>query len=352
MINPSTSFWKGKRVLVTGHSGFKGSWMTLWLHQMEAEVFGLSLDTRSDYELFNSANIDTKCTSIFSNLNSPDTWKDEVIAFNPEIVFHLAAQSLVTEGYRSPVDTFLSNVMGTVQLLEVLRDVKSLKSVVVATTDKVYRDLHLRAPFRENDPLGGHDPYSSSKAACELVVASYRKSFFSPRKIAVSTARAGNVIGGGDWAPNRLIPDAIRAWSKNGKLEIRNPLSVRPWQHVLEPICGYLILAEQSFSDPLISTSVNFGPRGLDDVSVESLVEQASYFFGIGSYTKAQSSDEFYESEWLDLDSQFAFDLLKYEPRLSLNQSIQWTMSWYKSFLEGSEAEDLCLNQIYLYQVV
>jgi CDP-glucose 4,6-dehydratase len=346
MVNPTRSFWKGKRVLVTGHSGFKGSWMTLWLHQMEADVLGLSLDRRSDGELFVSADINMNCSSVFSNLNAPETWRDAVVAFNPEIVFHLAAQSLVHEGYESPVETFLSNVMGTVHLLEVLRDVKSLKSVVVATTDKVYRDVHLRTPFREDDHLGGNDPYSASKAACELAVASYRKSFFASKGVAISTARAGNVIGGGDWATNRLIPDAIRAWSKNQTLEIRNPHSVRPWQHVLEPLCGYLVLAEFSFTNNSISTAVNFGPKKLEDFSVQSLIEQASQFFGGASYTTTSERSEIHESEWLNLDSQYALELLNYEPRLSITKSIEWTVTWYKKVLEGHYPRELMLDQV------
>jgi CDP-glucose 4,6-dehydratase len=346
MINPSQNFWANRRVLVTGHSGFKGSWLTLWLNQMGAEVLGLSLDDRANSDLFLTAKVGNRCSSLFADLNDIDKWSREISNFDPEIVFHLAAQSLVREGYETPVKTFDTNVLGTVRLLEALRYATAVKSIVIVTTDKVYRDVHVRRPFNEDDHLGGHDPYSASKAACEIAVATYRKSFFEPMRIAVSTARAGNVIGGGDWSADRLIPDAVRAWSKGSPLIVRNPSHTRPWQHVLEPLCGYLILAEKTFEDASLAQPFNFGPLNENDYSVESIISLASNFFDASQIQFQHSNNHRHESEWLNLNSDLAFEMLNYKARLSIEETVTWTMDWYKKSLLGFSSESLCDGQI------
>lgn len=346
MINPSSNFWKNRRVLVTGHSGFKGSWLTLWLNKMGAEVLGLSLDDRQQHELFHVAHIDKACTSIIADLCEPKSWEQQVLEFEPEIVFHLAAQSLVRASYEMPARTFEVNVMGTINLLDALRHHENVKSIVVATTDKVYRDVHLRSPFKEDDHLGGHDPYSASKAACEIAIASYKKSFFEERQIAVSVGRAGNVIGGGDWAADRLIPDAIRAWSNSQELVVRNPGHTRPWQHVLEPLLGYLILAERTTADPELASPFNFGPLGSQQSSVGDIVNLASQHYPGARINLLSQNRGQHESEWLDLDANRAREILTIEPRLSLEQSIIWTIDWYRSFLGGQLPMELCETQI------
>jgi CDP-glucose 4,6-dehydratase len=345
-VNPSEKFWGGRRVLITGHSGFKGSWLTLWLNQMGAEIMGFSVDDRESHELFYTAKIDQSCKSIFGDLRRPREWSQEVLEFDPEIVFHLAAQSLVRKSYDEPAATFDVNVMGTVNLLETLKNQRELRSIVVATTDKVYRDVHLRIPFKEDDHLGGHDPYSASKAACEIVVASYRQSYFGSRQIALSTGRAGNVIGGGDWALDRLIPDAIRAWRTGDELLIRNPMYTRPWQHVLEPLLGYLVLAEKTAELPTIAGSYNFGPRDSEQSSVGTIVELASQRFLGSRYSFGSQADNPHESEWLDLDARLAKEILSVEPRLTLEESVNWTIDWYKNSMEGKSSIDLCTEQV------
>jgi CDP-glucose 4,6-dehydratase len=346
VINPSVDFWKNRRVLVTGHSGFKGSWLTLWLNKMGAEVLGLSIDDRQQQELFHVAEINELCTSIVADLTSPKSWEQQILEFSPEVVFHLAAQSLVRTSYDEPVLTFDTNVMGTVNLLERLRHHQNLKSIVVATTDKVYRDVHLRSPFKEDDHLGGHDPYSASKAACEIAVASYKQSFFEQRQIALSVGRAGNVIGGGDWADNRLIPDAIRAWSAGEELVLRNPGHTRPWQHVLEPLLGYLILAERTVMDCELASPFNFGPLGSQQFSVGDIIKLASQHYPGARVSFRPQDDAQHESDWLDLNANRARQLLSVESRLSLEQSIFWTIDWYVRFIDGQSPAHLCEEQI------
>jgi CDP-glucose 4,6-dehydratase len=345
-VNPSEEFWRGRRVLITGHSGFKGSWLTLWLNQMGAEIMGLSMDDRQSHELFYTAKIDQSCKSIFGDLRQPQEWSQEVLEFSPEIVFHLAAQALVRKSYAEPAATFDINVMGTVNLLEALKNQNELRSIVVTTTDKVYRDVHLRIPFKEDDHLGGHDPYSASKAACEIVVASYRQSYFGNRQIALSTGRAGNVIGGGDWASDRLFPDAIRAWRNGEELLIRNPMYTRPWQHVLEPLLGYLILAERTAELPNIAGSYNFGPRDFEQSSVGRIIELASRRFLGSRFSSEKQVDNPHESDWLDLDARLAKEILSVEPRLTLEDAVNWTIDWYQNSIEGKSSVDMCIEQV------
>jgi CDP-glucose 4,6-dehydratase len=347
MINPSLSFWNGRRVLVTGHSGFKGSWLTLWLSQMGAKVIGLSLDDRQSHELYNTARICDMCEEITGDIRNPKSWEKRLSEFEPEIAFHLAAQSLVRPSYEQPIRTFDINVMGTAQVLESLRKIPQLKTVVVATTDKVYRDVHKREPFKESDHLGGHDPYSASKAACEMIISSYKKSFYNDQGISLTSGRAGNVIGGGDWATDRLIPDAIRAWTSGVELVIRNPAFTRPWQHVLEPLLGYLVLAERTFESQNMAASFNFGPLDTGALTVKEVIELAAARYGNAPFRISNEVHAQHESEWLDLDANQARIELGVEARLSTDQSVSWAIDWYKNELAGQSTRELCLSQIH-----
>lgn len=313
---------------------------------MGAEIFGLSLNDRQPHELFHVAGVAKRCTSTFADLRDPRSWSRRVSEFEPEVVFHLAAQTLVRSSYEIPAETFAVNVLGTINLLECLRHQENVKSIIVATTDKVYRDVHLRSPFKEDAHLGGHDPYSASKAACEIAVASYKKSFFEARGIALSVGRAGNVIGGGDWAENRLLPDAMRAWSQGEVLVLRNPEHTRPWQHVLEPLLGYLILAEQTFKDEKLASPFNFGPLETQQSTVRDVIRLASQHYPGAKVSFAKQSQVLHESEWLDLDATRALEVLSVEPRLTLEQAIFWTVDWYRKCLGGKSPLELCKAQI------
>ena len=254
--SPDPSFWRDRQVLVTGHTGFKGAWLCYWLARMGARVVGLALPPNTDPNLFSEAAIVSGVKSLVVDIRDLEATRSGVIRARPEIVFHLAAQPLVLRSYQAPVETFSTNVIGTAHVLESLRDLPGVKVAVMITTDKVYANREWVYPYREEDPLGGHDPYSASKAACEIVISSYRSSFLREQGVAVASARAGNVIGGGDWSADRLIPDIARAWERGDSVRIRRPNSVRPWQHVLEPLCGYLVLAERLAADSISRTPI------------------------------------------------------------------------------------------------
>ncbi|MFY8051770.1 MAG: CDP-glucose 4,6-dehydratase, partial [Armatimonadaceae bacterium] len=254
-------FWNGKRVVITGHTGFKGSWLTLWLSQLGAKVTGIALEPCTTPSIFNEANIAECCDHHVCDIRDAAKTASLIKAANPEIIFHLAAQPLVRLSYREPLETFASNVMGTANVLNALRECPDCRTAVMITTDKVYHNREWAWPYREDDTLGGHDPYSASKAACEIVINSFRQSFLNDAGVAVASVRAGNVIGGGDWSEDRLIPDAVRAWTSGQTLSIRRPDSVRPWQHVLEPLRGYIELAEKLHETPSLAGAYNFGPR-------------------------------------------------------------------------------------------
>jgi CDP-glucose 4,6-dehydratase len=340
------SFWRGKRVLVTGHSGFKGSWLALWLHRLGAEVVGISLPPLTTPNLFEAAGIRAMCDSYFCDIRDSAGLAELVTAAQPEIVFHLAAQPLVRASYREPRVTLETNVMGTAHVLEALRDTDSARVAVMVTTDKVYRDMQSPEPYREDDPLGGDDPYGASKAACEMVVASYRRSFLSARGVAVASARAGNVIGGGDWSEDRLIPDAVRAWQMGQTLEVRRPQAVRPWQHVLEPLAGYLTLAQHLWERPTLAGAYNFGPGPNDAVAVRDVVELARAAYGEGEVHYGAGGEGPHEAAWLALDAGKAEDVLGVTPRLTLVQAIQRTMAWYRAHAKGEKARQLCDGDI------
>lgn len=350
MNKASLSFWQGKRVLVTGHTGFKGCWLSLWLQRLGAEVTGVALAPNTHPSLFMLAKADNSLKSYECDIR--DTYKVSrtIHEAKPEIVFHLAAQSLVRASYRDPLATYATNVQGTANVLESLRGLEHARVVVAITTDKVYRNLEQPYPYRETDHLGGHDPYSASKAAAELVVASYRDAFLAEQGVAVATARAGNVIGGGDWAEDRLLPDAVRAWSTEQSVYIRHPGAVRPWQHVLEPLFAYLCLAEQLYENPKKAGAYNFGPRPHDAATVEDVITQACKSFGSGEIEWGGGHAGPHEANWLALETAKARTVLGVEPHWQLVQSVSRTMNWYRRQLAGESAQALCLEDITAYE--
>ena len=339
------SFWEGKSVLITGHTGFKGSWLTIWLEMLGAKVCGVSLKPLETTSLFESANISTLCESYICDIRDINKLANIVQTFNPNIIFHLAAQPLVRESYKDPINTFSTNVMGTVNLLEVAKTLPRLNSLVVITTDKVYKNKEWIYPYRENDELGGFDPYSASKAASEIAVSSFRDSFFKDKKLSITTARAGNVIGGGDWSADRLIPDAIRAWRKNEELIIRHPSFIRPWQHVLEPLSGYLLLSQLSYGNNKYNGAYNFGPKTDEFITVKKLLEIA-YELKLQPNIKYIEDTNYHESRHLVLKSSLANQTLGYKPRWTIRQSIKRTIDWYQKFYSDQNTLKICLDNI------
>jgi len=340
------AFWRDRRVLLTGHTGFKGAWLTLWLHQLGAKVTGIALPPATTPNLYTEAKIDALCESQFCDIRDPLELADLIQAARPEVVFHLAAQPLVRASYREPLATFETNVMGTTYVLNALRGLDSARVAVMITTDKVYRDADSPRQYREDDPLGGHDPYSASKAASEIVIASYRDAFLSAQGVAVASARAGNVIGGGDWSEDRLIPDAVRAWQAGQVLQVRRPLAVRPWQHVLEPLFGYLTLAQRLWEQSAPAEAYNFGPDAGAAVSVGEVIELARRAFGRGQVRYGDGTDGPYESAWLALDASKAQAVLGVASILSLAQAVDQTMAWYRAQEQGADTRQLCLADI------
>jgi len=344
------SFWQAKRVLVTGHTGFKGGWLAIWLQNLGADVYGIALPPESSPNLHDYANVAQGMESIYCDIRDVSSLEKEIYRIQPEIIFHLAAQPLVRASYKNPVETYATNVMGSVHILEAARKSDRLRVVVMATTDKVYENLNLNVPFKESDKLGGHDPYSASKAASEIVIDSYRKSFLAEQAVAVASARAGNVIGGGDWSESRLIPDAIKAWQAGSALCIRHPDATRPWQHVLDPLSGYLVLAQALAADPGLSGAYNFGPPPHQAASVRNVAETARQHYGSGEIIFEKEQHGFHESTHLSLDTAKAEALLGVKPRWSLNEAIGKTISWYKNQQNGADARELCEQDISEYE--
>jgi len=345
-----TGFFRGKKVLLTGHSGFKGSWLALWLDRLGAEVTGISLPPITEPNLFSLAGIEELCESHFCDIGDRATLAALIEQTQPEIVFHLAAQPLVRTSYLDPVETFATNVMGTAHVLDALRGLKPTRVAVMVTTDKVYHGNQRSRPFSEDDALGGHDPYSASKAASEIVIASYRDAFLAEQGVAVASARAGNVIGGGDWSEDRLIPDAVRAWPEGQTLEVRRPDAIRPWQHVLEPLAGYLTLAEKLWQQPALAGAYNFGPETDQTATVRDVVEIARKSYDSGQVRYGNGSDGPHEAGWLALNIAKSAHNLGVHPRWALTESIEKTMSWYRAQSEGEEARELCRAQIAEYE--
>lgn len=349
---PEQAFWSGKRVLLTGHSGFKGAWLAIWLKRLGAIVTGVSLEPGTTPNLFSAAGVSTMLASHFCDIRDANKLAVLVKRARPEVILHLAAQALVRRGYEAPVETFATNVMGTVNLLDALRGLDSTRVAVMITTDKVYSNPERPYPFRENDALGGHDAYSASKAAAELAIASYRSAFLQTQGIAVASARAGNVIGGGDWSPDRLIPDAVRAWDAGATLNVRRPFAVRPWQHVIEPLSGYLVLAQRLWNEPELSGPYNFGPYTHEAATVKQVVGQARGLYGRGEVTWGDGHEGPHEAGLLTLETSMTRAVLRVTPRWDLSKSVQRTMHWYREFSSGADALKLCEQDIAEYEDV
>ncbi|MND79987.1 CDP-glucose 4,6-dehydratase [compost metagenome] len=348
------AFWAGKRVLLTGHTGFKGSWLALWLQELGAEVSGFALDPGTDPSLFELARVGTGLKDVRGDLRDLGALLELVAEVQPEIVLHLAAQPLVREGYRDPLGTYSSNVIGTLNLLEAIRQIGGVRACVLVTTDKVYANQEWAWPYRESEALGGHDPYSSSKACCELLAQSYAASFFAPGRynehgLALATARAGNVLGGGDFAPERLIPDVLKAWSANAPVTLRYPQAVRPWQHALEPLAGYLQLAARLFEEgPAFSGAWNFGPGEADMCSVGEVVSLLAKRWPQAAGLRVEASD-LHEAGLLRLDSSRARQLLGWRTRWSLKECLQHTLDWHVAWKSGDDMRAVTLDQLNLY---
>ena len=340
--NASEKFWQGKRVLLTGHTGFKGAWMAIWLNRMGAQVTGISLPPTSNPNLFALANIDALTDSHFIDIRNADALSNVIENTKPEIVFHLAAQALVRASYKDPLTTLATNIMGTANVLNALLKIDTTKVVVAVTTDKVYENLESGHPYKEDDKLGGYEPYSASKAAAEIVISCYQNSFLKQASIALASARAGNVIGGGDWSEDRLIPDAIRAWTSGLPLLIRNPNAVRPWQHVLEPLNGYLLLAEKIYKDSSLAEAYNFGPNPHEAATVGDVIKLANGIFGSGNIVWGEGINGPHEAGLLNLDITKASMVLGAKPRWTLNESVSHTMEWYKRLGKDQTVYSLC----------
>jgi CDP-glucose 4,6-dehydratase len=352
MVNPTATFWKRRRVLVTGHTGFKGAWLWQLLQALGAEPTGIGLQPATDPNLSVLTGLPHHPQSRYVDITDRGALTHAVGEMEPEIVFHLAAQSLVRRSYEQPIGTFSTNVMGTIHLLEALRFTASVRCVVVVTSDKVYRDQAQVRAYRETDMLGGHDPYSGSKASSELAVASWRLSFFKPKipPVGLATARSGNVIGGGDWATDRLIPDLIRAFTKGEAAQIRHPSAIRAWLHVLDPLIGYLLLAERLWHEPdRFDEAWNFGPDESQARSVEAVAREAVKLWGHEAGWRPASGSNPHETTVLRLDAAKAQDRLDWRPRLDFEQTLAWTIDWYRRWGTGAEASDLCNEQIERY---
>ncbi|HDR7901449.1 MULTISPECIES: CDP-glucose 4,6-dehydratase [Bacillus cereus group] len=343
----SSSFWNKKKVFITGHTGFKGSWLTLFLSSLGAEIVGFSSHPPSIPNLFEQCNVAKECMTIHGDITDYDSLFHALKQHNPDIIFHLAAQPIVTASYKNPIDTFKTNVLGTVHVLEAAKSVESVRAIINVTSDKCYEnDGSGDRAFVENDRLGGFDPYSASKACAEIVATSYQKSFFRTNTQKLASVRAGNVIGGGDWAEDRLFPDIIRAYLHNHTLCIRNKYAVRPWQHVLDPLHGYILLAEKLWNDAKYAEAWNFGPMNEHNRTVHDVIESVIKLWNNPLTIISSSTNTPYESPVLTLDSTKAVNKLGWTPKLSTDDSIAWTVDWYKKYASGENIESFTRQQI------
>ena len=346
-----SEFWKGKRILITGHTGFKGSWLAFWLKMLGAEICGYALAPETEPNLFENLQLASEIESVAGDVRDLENFEKCLKNFQPEIVFHLAAQSLVRKSYRAPIETYTTNVIGTINVLEAVRRVDSVKAVVVVTTDKVYENKEWHWAYRENERLGGFDPYSNSKACAELAVAAYRNSFFAESRCLIATARAGNVIGGGDWSEDRLLPDVFRSLIFGEKLEIRNPHSIRPWQHTLEPLSGYMRLAEKLHAgEKAFAESWNFGPSEEDSKPVGWILEEIKRVWNEPVNWEIAEGFQPHEARLLKLDSAKAKSELKWMPKLTLIEAVNLTAEWYLGFKDKKNLAELTRKQINFYQ--
>lgn len=348
-VNPA--FWNGKKVFLTGHTGFKGSWLSLWLQSMGAVVKGYALAPPTHPSLFEVAEVAKNMASEIGDIRDLEQVKKSMLDFNPDILIHMAAQPLVRLSYLNPVDTYTTNVIGTVNVLEAARICPNLKAIVSVTTDKCYENREWAWGYRENEAMGGHDPYSSSKGCAELVTAAYRNSFFNTKDAAaLATARAGNVIGGGDWAEDRLIPDILKAFEQSEPVTVRNPLSTRPWQHVLEPLSGYLVLAEELYNNgDKFAEAWNFGPKDEDCKPVNWILDKMVADWGEGSSWELDTNNNPHEAGFLKLDCSKAKQKLNWEPKWNLTQTLHSIVKWHKSWKNKEDMKQKCLQEITSY---
>jgi CDP-glucose 4,6-dehydratase len=345
--------WAGRRVFLTGHTGFKGGWLALWLAHLGAEVRGYSLDPNTTPNLFDVARIGGRVDDLRGDIRDGAALDRAMTEFAPEVVFHLAAQPLVRLSYEDPLLTYETNVIGTARVLDAVRRTPSVRAVVVVTTDKCYENKEWLWGYRESDPLGGYDPYSSSKACAELVSAAFRQSYFPPgRGVGIATARAGNVIGGGDWSPDRLIPDLVRGFVAGEPVKIRRPNATRPWQHVLEPLHGYITLAERLLSDDAAryATAYNFGPADDDARTVQWVVSRMVELWGDGASWVRNAEAGVHEAGYLKLDASRARAELNWRPRLRLLEALEWLVAWHRAHAAGADMQAFTLGQISAYE--
>ena len=350
-LQTNPAFWQGKRVLLTGHTGFKGSWLSLWLQAMGAVIRGVALQPSTEPALFNTAQVAEGMDHQIADIRDYAAMQALMHEFQPEIVIHMAAQPLVRLSYQQPIETYATNVMGTVHVLEAARHAGSVRAIVNITTDKCYENREWVWGYREDEPMGGHDPYSNSKGCAELVSSAYRRSFLKDAGIAMATARAGNVIGGGDWAADRLVPDILRALERREPVLIRNPHAIRPWQHVLEPLSGYLLLAERLHEHGQVDAEGwNFGPRDEDARPVQWIVEHLCANWSHGATWSLQPGEHPHEANFLKLDISKARQRLHWTPRWSLETALTRITEWHQAWLTKQDMRALCLQQISQYQ--
>lgn len=343
-------FWSGKRVLLTGHTGFKGSWLSLWLQSLDVELRGIALQPTTSPSMFELGRVAQGMDHQVADIRDYDKIRFLISDFKPEIIIHMAAQPLVRLSYELPIETFATNVMGTVHVLESARRSGSVRAIVNITTDKCYENKEWDWGYREDDPIGGYDPYSSSKGCAELVSSAYRRSFLKSEGIAMATARAGNVIGGGDWSPDRLIPDVLRSLEAKQTIKIRNPNAKRPWQHVLEPLSGYLLLVQKLYEkENDFAESWNFGPRDEDVQPVHWIVDHLCNVWGKKACWEQQPGDHPHEASYLKLDISKAKNRLNWSPKLTLTEALNITTEWHKGYLEGSDVQEMTCAQIASY---
>lgn len=355
MIDLFDNFFNGKRVLVTGHTGFKGSWLSIWLNELGAQVIGVGLEPNSPKDNYVLSNVGERIyADVRADIRNAQSIQDIFSKHNPEIVFHLAAQPLVRYSYEYPVETYQTNLMGTINILEAIRHTESVKIGVMITTDKCYENKEQLRGYEESDPMGGYDPYSSSKGCCELAIASWRNSFFNPKEYhnhhkAVASVRAGNVIGGGDWALDRIVPDCIRAIEHGEPIELRNPNAIRPWQHVLEPLLGYMLLAKRLGEDPTrFSQAWNFGPHAESTVTVKEIADKIVERYGKGEVNVCDTMSPLHEANLLTLNINKAIRYLDWHPRMNIDQCIDLLVDWYKKY-ESEDVYKLCVDEINAY---
>lgn len=346
----NVDFWRGRKVFITGHTGFKGGWLSLWLQELGAEIMGYSLLPSTTPNLFEVASIGAGMKTIIGDIRDVNSLREAVKSFKPEIIFHLAAQSLVMKSYADPIDTYSTNFMGTINLFEAARGCDSVRAIINVTSDKCYENKEWDWGYRETDPMGGYDPYSNSKGCAELLTSAYRNSFFTKQGVSLASARAGNVIGGGDWAEYRLIPDIFRALANGQSLNVRNPQSIRPWQHVLEPLAGYIALSESLYtSGSIYADGWNFGPNDEDVKTVGWIINHLSNELGGRIKCAHSEGSHLHEATYLKLDCSKAKNHLNWKPRWNIQEALEKIVDWHRAFIDGGDMRQFSIGQIDKY---